>query len=499
MLDCDRQRTLLKKQSHYLTSSYRDAVGSSRSSSSGIWEGDRNDGAGSLNEVKFLQIQAYSAHPEVLAMADLIVDSYLSTKAKRHDREGLIRCARKLIASLWLHPSDLFRFSTRAEHFGKSRTQVWMSHKVLTLFKHMRDMKPAMFKLVTKAIPAGISRDGIGRSSVYCRSWHFTNTLRELKQSDMTVDPDLPRITLRSDEGIWLPIPAEVREEPWYAFTEDTLRLHSEMLYKADIRLSDGSEMPPHDWHYFRRFKGSTRVTGRLYSTFATYPKARRLGITFMGQPAMSVDLTALHPNLLLRLLHQRDHEQPGLFVDRTDPYEMPLFSHLPRAVHKKLINTLFNAESIDSAQRSLLNTHYWYEPQEDRIEVVSYSCRSRRRGLKAFPQGKSEVMAYVDHFRIYHPDFSYCICSGAGKAMQRLDSELMLWAMRLGVEVGCPILPVHDEVVFPEHWRAGVLHILTRSANAALGGAGGFGKLPLVTTGAGGGGVFSGALELAF
>jgi hypothetical protein len=217
--------------------------------SSGYWEGDRKGRPRHpWNDVESLSIQCYSSHPEVYAMAELIVDSYLKTKKKVHDRDAYVRCARKLVASLWFHPSDWFRFSTKAEHFGKKRKQVWMSHKVLSLFRHMTAMKPPLVGMVGAAIPKAISKDGKGHSAIYIRKWFFTNTLKDLTPSDIGMDPDLPRVILKTHEDIWIPIPKEEKEQHWYQFSEETLKKHSEMLYKADIRLSDGSAMSPYHW-----------------------------------------------------------------------------------------------------------------------------------------------------------------------------------------------------------------------------------------------------------
>ncbi len=215
-------------------------------------------------------------------MADLIVDSYLKEKARCH-RQKYVLAARKLVASLWLHPSSFFRFSTSAGHYGTKKKQVWMSRVVLTLFRHMRDMDPPMFNLVGAAIPPAFALGGKGKSAIYCKSWFFTNTLKGLTRLDIVPDPDLPRISLKSDDDFWLPIPEEEKKAPWYRESDRILRAHSEMLHDANIRLSDGSPMPPGDWHYYRRFKGSLRVTGRLYSAFQNYPKVDRLGITFNG------------------------------------------------------------------------------------------------------------------------------------------------------------------------------------------------------------------------
>lgn len=451
------------------------------SSSSGYWEGDsKAKPKHPWVDVESLSIKCYSDHPEVYAMAELIVDSYLKTKKKVHDRDGYLRCARKLVASLWFHPSDWFRFSTKAEHFGQKRKQVWMSHKVLSLFRHMVVMEPPLIAVAAKAIPKAISRGGKGHSAIYVRKCCFTDTLQDLTPSDIGMDPDLPRVTLCNEEGIWIPIPKEEREQHWYRFAEETLKAHSEMLYKADIRLSDGSAMPPYHWHYVRRFKGSTKVTGRLYSTFVTYPKVKRLSISFKGQTATSLDFSSLHPNLLFRVFHQQEHEQQGMLTKTEDSYDIPTFRHLPRTVHKQCINMLLNAKTERSAERALINTHYWYDPIDDEIEVVSYDGKQKRRGLKAFPGNGGEAKRYIESFRMFHSQLAPYVCKGVGNALQWLDSEIMLLVMRLGVETGIPVLPIHDEVVFPACYVEEVEYFLTRAVQTVLRDYGKFGLMKL-------------------
>ena len=58
------------------------------------------------NDVEFLQIRAYSEHPEVKRAASLLVEAYFADAIRRKDESLLMRDAKKLIASLWLHPSD---------------------------------------------------------------------------------------------------------------------------------------------------------------------------------------------------------------------------------------------------------------------------------------------------------------------------------------------------------------------------------------------------------
>jgi hypothetical protein len=94
------------------------------------------------SEVEFLQIRAYSEHPEVKKAALLLVEAYFADATRRKDEALLLRDAKKLIASLWLHPSEMFRFTTKTQYFTeKHRKQVWLTLRVLKLFKVMRDMR----------------------------------------------------------------------------------------------------------------------------------------------------------------------------------------------------------------------------------------------------------------------------------------------------------------------------------------------------------------------
>jgi hypothetical protein len=55
-----------------------------------------------------------------------------------------------------------------------------------------------------------------------------------------------------------------------------------------------------------------------------------------------------------------------------------------------------------------------------------------------------------------------------------------MLFLMKISVATGVPILPVHDEIVFPEPYLDDMKYCLAASWRLALQGAGSFGNLPL-------------------
>ena len=48
------------------------------------------------------------------------------------------------------------------------------------------------------------------------------------------------------------------------------------------------------------------------------------------------------------------------------------------------------------------------------------------------------------------HPYYAQAICSGIGIKLQKMDSHLVTNLIDVSTQVGIPVLPVHDEFVFP-------------------------------------------------
>lgn len=438
-----------------------------------------------LKGASYLQVQCYSDHPEVYRMAVQLVESFLSTKERLH-RDKYVKSARKLIASIWLHPSDRFRFSTTTGHFGKQRKQVWMSQKVLTLFNHMKVMQPALVSLVAPAIAPAMAKDGQGRSAVYTRTPEFMNRLQSLTVRDVVFDPDAPRITLKvgdGKKGVYQPIPEQVKEEKWYRYTEETLKRHAALLAASNITYETGELLSITELTYNRRFRNSLEKTGRFYSSFINLPKATRNGVLFNGESAISIDFSGLHPHLILRLVHEKDTFPTGLFGLTPDPYEVPGFGHLPRDVHKQLINSLFNAKDRDGAWRALNSAYYWWDIEKQSTKVKIYSGRGKREGEKAFPGNKAEAEKYIKSFANYSPDLAVGIATGLGNLLQKIDSDIMLVTMRLCTDAGIPLLPVHDEVVVPRSCYAEVVEVLKRAFSTVLRESGAWGGVPIKVT----------------
>lgn len=431
-----------------------------------------------LDQVSNLKIKAYSEHPEVYAFAELLVSDFLSSKQRIRDKASYLRTARKLIASIWLREGDLFRFTTANSNFGKQRRQVWMSKKVLKLFKHLLSMTPTMIKLVQPGVPAAQSATGKGMNSVYCRSSEFRQKLTQLKPHHIIPNPDLPRIELKNKNGTRTAIDDEAAQSEWYRYTVQLLEDHDEVLRRSELKSEDGELLSPCTYHYIRKFNPDFSSGGRFYAPFENWPKKRRLAVTIGNEPVVSMDISQLHPMLLLRFTETLATEPDGMFTgDRGDAYNMPAYSHWPRAVHKKLINTLFNSNSVDAALRSIMTAHLQHDEDGEPV-CVTYSGPAKRKGEKLFTEDKDGAKAYLAHFQQIHPYFENAICSGYGNKLQRMDSDLVLEVIRICNTLDCPVMPIHDEFVFPERWLPTMEIILHRAFQAIFKQQGSYGHL---------------------
>ena len=230
--------------------------------------------------VDFLQIRAYSDHPEVKKAALPLVEAYFADATRRKDEALLLRDAKKLIASLWLHPSEMFRFTTKTQYFTeKHRKQVWLTPRVLKLFKLMRDM--GWVNEAVAAIPpyASSKGDGKGMATIYARSLTFNRLLKRLSIKVIDVNPDLPRlqVTIEPDDlphlsdevtiAIDLSKVKVSRNTQWVV---DTLEGQWALLKQFEFKTADGNDLPWADLYYHQSHIGRMLRGGRFYAYFCT-------------------------------------------------------------------------------------------------------------------------------------------------------------------------------------------------------------------------------------
>ena len=91
--------------------------------------------------------------------------------------------------------------------------------------------------------------------------------------------------------------------------------------------------------------------------------------------------------------------------------------------------------------------------------------------------------MKYIEAFKFRHPQLADYVCTGIGLLLQKFDSDFMLNVVKLSTSIGIPVLPVHDEVVFPEEDESAMLEILKEAFRWTFSESGDFGAIKVKKT----------------
>jgi hypothetical protein len=178
------------------------------------------------------------------------------------------------------------------------------------------------------------------------------------------------------------------------------------------LRVGDAYILPVPGNGLHRVFnRGSFACGGRAFGWWQNIPKIVRCNLSIDGRATAEADYAALHATILY-------NEQGLNFVG--DPYDVDGFS---RDHIKAGFNIALNASNRGSAVYALA----------DRIEVHrSYASR---------------ILAAIEK---RHQPIGGAFCSDAGVRLMRMDSELILRALKAANDDGIPALPVHDALIAP-------------------------------------------------
>ena len=178
------------------------------------------------------------------------------------------------------------------------------------------------------------------------------------------------------------------------------------------LRFGDAYILPVPSNGLHRVFnRGSFAYGGRAFGWWQNIPKIARCDLLIDGQATAEADFTALHATILY-------NEQGVRFLG--DPYDV---DNLPRDHVKAGFNIAVNTSNRRSAIYALAK----------RIEASrSYA---------------SHLLAAIEK---RHRPIANAFCSDAGVRLMRVDSELILRALRASNDDGVPALPVHDALIAP-------------------------------------------------
>jgi hypothetical protein len=436
------------------------------------------DSSGTLQgyrEAEFLSIKAYSEHPEVYKAAEILVEEFSKTRSQIRNKDKYPRDAKKLIASIWLHQGQ-FRFTTKNTHFSKGkRKQVWMTNRTLDLFNCMRDLK--WVKEVKAAIPPYLAKNEIGFSAIYTSTDAFKTMLRTLTKADITINPDLPCVLRKNAAKQVIEEPNSFYQLKQYKEHQSLVQAHLERLKRYKTCWVDGSEIEPIELLLTRQFTEDFAHGGRWYCNFQNKPKTVRNSITISGKPVGSLDITQCHPMLILRIFKGKESEN-GLFSSHNeDVYQVAGFEHLDRAIRKKAVNTLFNANNEAEAIKSLRNTQWWIDGITGEVEIETYRGRKKRWGSPIF-KDIGEVKKFIGNFKLMHPDFVDAIGTGIGLQLQGFDGAVTHQVLNFADAIDLPLIPIHEEYLVSEDKKDVIQEILKSSIQVVLQKAGQYGTL---------------------
>lgn len=415
--------------------------------------------------VTFLKIESYSEHEEVYKAADILIEEFSKTRKQFRNKEKYPRDARKLIASIWLH-EGLFRFTTKDKYFSKKhRKQVWMTNKTLDLFNCAREL--GWIEEVAGAIPPHLAKGDKGLSTIYQATTPFKILLTHLSQKDIIIDPDLPWLLRKNENKVVIEEPEEFYISKKYKQLKSLLERHLKRLIDHKASWEGGSPISPVELRLTQQFTVDFSHGGRFYCNFQNKTKLTRNKITIDEKPVGSLDISQCHPMLILRIYYGREKED-GLFSQfNEDVYQVHGYEHLHRDLRKKVVNTLFNAKSVDKGIASILNTRWWIDGFTNEIETKTFK-KTKRYGDKLF-EDKKEVLEFISSFKLQHPLFGAVLGSGIGLELQGFDGSITYNMLKLADKLDIPIIPIHEEFLCKEEDKEKIIEMLRGAVKVVL------------------------------
>ena len=179
---------------------------------------------------------------------------------------------------------------------------------------------------------------------------------------------------------------------------------------------------------------GSFLYGGRTHHPFMSLPKAKRQRIQINGKPTRSIDYPASVPNLLYKQLTGSSLYQQG-----EDPYAV---EGIPRSTAKKYLNMMLNNYSRQGVIGAIRK---WLNKEASKLEIRDHDKAIER--LKT----RGAIMEAIEERNLPIKQ-----CFYQGKAMGQhyawLEANLVFEVAYLfTIQMGIPVLTVHDEFIVPE------------------------------------------------
>jgi hypothetical protein len=185
---------------------------------------------------------------------------------------------------------------------------------------------------------------------------------------------------------------------------------------------------------------------GRFYAEgggWQILPKAERQRIQIDGEPVVEVDYSQFHPTLA--------YAQAGLPAP-DNAYDIPGFD---RALVKVSFNIMLNSNSLSGSRHTIAHKHEMAravlgDDFPDGLQGEEMWCRAAAMHPGFTQTASQQAEQLMDTIMTKHAPISQMFFTGAGLALQRLDSDIAEGVMREMRRRGIVVLPVHDSFLAP-------------------------------------------------
>jgi hypothetical protein len=194
-----------------------------------------------------------------------------------------------------------------------------------------------------------------------------------------------------------------------------------------------GSYLLPTPGNHLRRIfgRGSWSLHGRAYGWWQSIPKTVRHSITLNGEPVVEADYGSLHAAIL--------YNQAG-------------------------VRFVGDAYAIDGHERDEIKLGF----------NIALNAKNDRAAVAAIADGlgcdRKHASNIISAIKRRHKPIQGYFCSDAGIRLMRIDSDLILRALRAVNDNGDPALPVHDALIVPARCADPTAAAMTESFEQVVG-----------------------------
>ena len=232
--------------------------------------------------------------------------------------------------------------------------------------------------------------------------------MKKFSRLDVAITPKAETILLKMSKKL-----TGYKEDDFTKSTREGIIRINEHINKYKVTIFNR----PVRIRYYRVFNHSDEFNegGRFYSFFQNIRSKRRPELKINGTDTTEIDYKSIHPQLLYL-------KATGSLMEG-DPYTVAGHEEY-RKIYKKVLMILINSNNIGSCKRAII-------------------LALRNEGIKDI---KADV--FIQNMKDKHTQIAKYFHSGEGLRLQFIDSKIAEYIMLKSVDLGIPILGIHDSFI---------------------------------------------------